>query len=95
MGARFSALVQTGPEAQLALCTMGRGIPGLFPRGNWPGCGVNRPALSSTEVNESVELYFCPLLCAFMARYSVIFTCTLLLRIMYETFLVSWQLQTY
>jgi len=86
MGARFSALVQTGAEAQLALCTMGRGIPGLFPRGNWPGCSVNPPALSSTEVKEKVELYFCPLLCAFVACYSVTFTFTSLSHIMYETF---------
>lgn len=95
MGARFSALVQTGPEVQLTLCAMGRGIPGLFPRGNWPGCGVIHPALSSTEVKDKVELYFCPILCAFMSCYSVTFTFPLLLHIMYKTFLVSWQLQTY
>jgi hypothetical protein len=87
MWVRFSAFVQTGPEAQLALCAMGRGISGLFPRGNWLGCGVNRPALSSTEVKENVELYFC----AFMASYSVTFTCTLLLHIMYKTFSVTFK----
>ena len=38
MGAKFSALVQTGPEAHAASYTMGtRSFPGV----NWPGHGVN------------------------------------------------------
>jgi hypothetical protein len=93
MGARFSTLVQTGLEAQLALCTMGRRIPGPSPGVNWPGCNVDRPALSSTQVKERVELYVCPLLCAIIACYSMTFTFTL--HVMYEILLVSWQLQTY
>ena len=31
--------------------------PGFFPGIKWPGCGVDRPTPSSTEVKERVELY--------------------------------------
>jgi len=53
-GARFSARVQTDPEAHTTSYTMGTGsYPGL----KWPGRGVDHPPASSAEVNERVELY--------------------------------------
>jgi hypothetical protein len=54
VGARFSAPVQTGPGAHPASYTMG---DGSFPGVKRPGRGVDPPPLSSTEVNERVELY--------------------------------------
>jgi len=53
-GARFSAPVQTGPEAHSASYTMGTGS---FPGVKRPGRGVDRPPLSSAHVKERVELY--------------------------------------
>jgi len=54
VGARFSAPLQTGPEAHLASYTMGTVH---FPEVKWPGHGVDHPPPSSTEVKERVELY--------------------------------------
>ena len=53
-GARFSALVQTGPGAHAASYTMGTGS---FPGVKQPGRGVNHPPQSSAQVKEKVELY--------------------------------------
>jgi hypothetical protein len=54
VGARFSALVQIGPRAHLASCTVGTGsLPGV----KRPGRGVNHPPPSSAEVKKRVELY--------------------------------------
>jgi hypothetical protein len=52
-GARFSAPVQTSPEAHPAPYTMGTG---LFPRVKRPGRD-DHPPTSSDEVKERVELY--------------------------------------
>ena len=55
MWARFSAPVQTGPEAQSASYTMGiESIPGV----KRPGCGVDHPPPYRAEVKEREELYF-------------------------------------
>ena len=54
MGARFSASVQTGPEAHPASYTMGTGS---FPWVKRPGRGLDHPPPSSAEVKERVELY--------------------------------------
>jgi hypothetical protein len=57
MGARFSAPVQTGPEAHRAFYTVGTGS---FPRVKRPGLGVDPPPPpppASAEVKERVELY--------------------------------------
>ena len=56
-GARFSAPVQTGPEAHPASCTMGTGF---FPGVNRSGRGVDHPP-SSAEVKERVQLPLLPL----------------------------------
>jgi len=73
MGARFSAPVQTGPEAHPAPYTMGtRYFPGV----KRPGHGVDHPPPSSVEVKEGVQLY--TPLWAFVACSRVNFTCTLL-----------------
>jgi len=56
VGARYSAPVQTGPEALPAYCTMGTGS---FPGVKRPGRGVDHPPPSSAEVKERVELYLC------------------------------------
>jgi hypothetical protein len=53
-GARFSATVQTGPEAHPASYTMGTGS---FPGVKRPGRGVDHPPPSSAEVKERVQLY--------------------------------------
>jgi len=53
-GARFSAPVQTGPEAHPASSTMGT-TP--FPGVKRPVCGIYLPPTSSAEVKERVELY--------------------------------------
>ena len=52
--ARFSASVQTGPEAHPASYTMGTGS---FPRVKRPGRGVDHPHPSSDEVEGRVQLY--------------------------------------
>ena len=52
--ARFSALVQTGPGAHTASCTMGTGS---FPGVKRPGRGVEHPSPSSAVVKERIELY--------------------------------------
>ena len=53
-GARFSTLVQTGPGAHPASCTMGTGsLPGV----NRPGRGAEHPPPSSAEVEGRVQLY--------------------------------------
>ena len=54
VGARFSAPVQTGPEAHPASCTMGTGSLLWVKR---PGLGVDHPPPSSAEVKERVKLY--------------------------------------
>jgi len=56
MGAKFSASVQTGPEAHPASYTMGTGS---FPGVKQPGHGIDHSPPSSAEVKERVELY-CP-----------------------------------
>jgi hypothetical protein len=54
VGARFSAPVQTGPEAQPASCTMGTGS---FPRGKVrSGRDADSSPPSSAEVKNRVEL---------------------------------------
>ena len=54
VGARFSAPVQTGPEAHPASYTVGTGsFPGL----KWPERGVDHLPPSNAEVKERVELY--------------------------------------
>jgi len=53
-GARFSTLIQTGPRAHPASCTMGTGS---FLEVKWPGHGVDHPPSSSTKVKERLELY--------------------------------------
>ena len=52
-GARFSAPVRTGPEAQLHSYTVGTGS---FPELERTGRAVNHPAPSSAEVKEREEL---------------------------------------
>ena len=52
--ARFSAPLQTGPEAHSASCTMGTGS---FPGVKEPGRGVDHPPSSSAAVKERVVLY--------------------------------------
>ena len=52
--ARFSALVQTGPGAHPASCTMGTGSsPGV----KWQGHGLDHPPQSRAEVKERLKLY--------------------------------------
>jgi len=53
-GERFSATVQTCPEAHPASYKM---RTGFFPGVKWPGCSVDHPPPSSAEVKERVELY--------------------------------------
>jgi hypothetical protein len=55
VGARFAALVQTGPWAHPASYTVGTGFfsPGVKP----PGRGVNHQPPSSADVKGRVELY--------------------------------------
>ena len=54
--ARFSAPVQTGPEAHPASYSMGTGsISGV----KQPGRGVDHPPPSGAEVKERVEVYLC------------------------------------
>jgi len=50
-GARFSTLVQTGPGAHPASCTMGTVS---FPGVKRPGRGVDNPLPSRSEVKERV-----------------------------------------
>ena len=52
-GARFSASVQTGSEANPASYTMGTGS---FPGVKRPGRGVDHPPPSGAEIKERVEL---------------------------------------
>ena len=54
MGARFSAPVQTGLEANPAFYTMGTGS---FQGVKRPGRGVDHTPTPSAEVKERVELY--------------------------------------
>jgi len=55
VGARFSALVQTGPGGHPAYYTMGtRSFPGV----KQLGCGIDHPSSLSAEVKERVDLYF-------------------------------------
>jgi len=55
VGARFSALVQTGPKAHPASCTMGTGS---FPGGKvLPGGDADPSPPSTAEVKNRVELY--------------------------------------
>jgi hypothetical protein len=69
--ARFSAPVQTGPEARLASYTMGTGsLPGV----KRPGRGVDHPPPSSGEIKERVEPYIYSPFWAFVAYSRVKFT---------------------
>ena len=54
VGARFSAPVQTGPEAHPVSCTMGTGS---FPGVKRPGCDADPSPPFSAEVKNRVELY--------------------------------------
>jgi len=54
MGVRFSTPIQIGSKAHAASYTMGTGS---FPGVKQPGCRVDHPPPSSTEVKETVELY--------------------------------------
>jgi len=54
VGARFSAPLQTGPEARPAFYTLGTGSCLGVKR---LGHGVDHPPSSSAEVKERVELY--------------------------------------
>jgi len=47
-----------------------RWVPGLFPGGKRPGCGVDHPTPYGAEVIERVQLYF---YWGIMARYRVNF----------------------
>jgi hypothetical protein len=51
--ARFSPPVQTDPEAHSASCKMGTAS---FTRLKWPGCGFDHPLISSSEVEDRMEL---------------------------------------
>ena len=55
-GARFAALVQTGPGDHPASYTIGTGS---FPGVEQPGRGVYHPPSSSAEIEGRVELYIC------------------------------------
>jgi hypothetical protein len=44
--AKFSVLVETGPEAHPVSCTM---VPGFFPETNWPGHGIDHLPFSNTK----------------------------------------------
>jgi len=57
VGARFSAPIQTSPEAHPASYTMGTGS---FLGVKRPGHGADHPPPSSAEVKERVELYLFP-----------------------------------
>ena len=57
VGARFSTLVQTGPGAHPASCTMGTAS---FPGVNRPGLVANYLPLCSVEVKERVATLYCP-----------------------------------
>jgi len=54
VGARFSAPIQTGPEAHPASYIMGTGCSLGVKR---PGLGVDHPSQFNDEVEERVELY--------------------------------------
>ena len=76
VGARFSALAQTGPGAYPASSTMGTGS---FPGVNGPGRGADHPLSPKRRGHERVELYL-PLLTiwAFVAcqreNFTLLFT---------------------
>jgi len=53
-GGKFCATVQTGPGAQTASYTMGKGG---IPEAKRPGGGANHSPQSSAKVKERVELY--------------------------------------
>ena len=53
-GGRFSAPVQTGPEAHPASFAFGTGS---FPRARWPSSVADHLLFSSSEVKERVEVY--------------------------------------
>jgi hypothetical protein len=72
LGARFSALVQTGLGAHPAFYKMGKKT---FRGVKRPGRGVDNPPQSSAEVNERVELYLY-LLWTIVASSRVKFTFT-------------------
>ena len=55
VGARFSALVQTGRRAHPASYTVGTGS---FPGVKQSGRGIDHPPPTSADVKERVELYF-------------------------------------
>jgi hypothetical protein len=54
VGTRFSAPVQTGPEAHPASYTMSIGS---FPGVKWPGRDVDHPPPFRAEVKDRAELY--------------------------------------
>jgi len=54
-GARFFASIQTDLGAHPASHTMGTGF---FLGVKWPGCGIDHPTPSSTDIKERKELRF-------------------------------------
>ena len=68
-GARFPALIQTGPGAHPAYYKMGTGS---FPGVKWPGQAVDHQP-SSAEVKERVKLYIYSPPWAFVAYSRVTF----------------------
>jgi hypothetical protein len=68
VGARFSALVQTGPEAQPGSYTVGtESLVGI----KRPGRGVNHPPSSSDKIQQNSRAIQLLPLCALMAVYRV------------------------
>jgi hypothetical protein len=60
VGARFSALVQTGPGAHPASCTMGTGS---FPGVKRPGLGAGHPHLLAPRARECILYFWFPYRC--------------------------------
>jgi hypothetical protein len=71
LGTRFSTLVQTGPGAHPASCTMSAGS---FLGVKQQECGSNHLLLSSSEVKERVDLHLYSHFGFFMGGYGVKFT---------------------
>ena len=73
VGSRFSAPVQTGPEAHSASYTMGTGF---FPGVKMSGRSVDHPPSFSADVKERVQLYLLLPLWVFVACSRMNVTCT-------------------